>query len=149
MHPERRHVDPLWLRTKVEDWMKHLPFASETEQLESKWEDLIESAIDMDSLIITARRDIKMRLSDSATNKDHSFPMVESRMACYLGSKTRSSVELDNVVDFVIFPTLLAYGKVISKTFGPEERPAESVLCPFGRCWDEVSVEIHMLVYSR
>ncbi|KAK7213817.1 hypothetical protein V2G26_020995 [Clonostachys chloroleuca] len=81
-HPDQRHVDPLWLWEKIEDWMKDLPFVSEKDQseFEYQWRNLIESAINMDSLIITARRDIKMRLSDSATSKDYGFPAVKGKM---------------------------------------------------------------------
>ncbi|CAG9985684.1 unnamed protein product [Clonostachys byssicola] len=145
-HPDQRHVDPDWLWEKIADWMKHLPFVLEKDQSEHQydWRKLIESAINMDSLIITARRDITLRLSDSATGKDYGFPAVKDKMARRKGQINRARG--DPVVDFVIFPTLLAYGKANTTSIWDESRPAENVLLPFGDSWDTVSMELSMTV---
>lgn len=126
--------------------MKDLPFVSEKDQseFEYQWRNLIESAINMDSLIITARRDIKMRLSDSATSKDYGFPAVKGKMMRRRGPPRGAGGEL--VVDFVIFPTLLAYGKADGASIWDESSPAESVILPFGDSWDTVSMEFGMTV---
>ncbi|VUC37552.1 unnamed protein product [Clonostachys rosea] len=146
MRPERRHVNPRWLRNKVEDWINHLPFASDANPFEDEWEHLLRSAINMDNLIITARRDIRLQLVDQETQEAYGFPIVPKRMKNQNVLPTTIPVE-ERVVDYVMLPALQVYGK--TDNLYSYESEAKRALSPYGSKWDTRFDEEPMFVVIR